>query len=475
MVGAGYSIAHPPAHAATVSVLLVDDPNQLATDEVQTDMVLAESLPVATAVVKQLGLPETPVNFASTYSVTSTTTQVLSITAKGTTNEQAVQIASAVASQFLQFRAQYELRQQHETEVELNQQLAQAQRQLDSINAQIKDVSAEPSTPAQQANLSSLQKQLTQATNNLGQVQQYVSSTLAQNQSTTQSMIHGSQVLNAATPAKRSLAKTLVTYAAIGLVGGLAVGVAIVVIGAITSTRLRRRDDIAYAFGAPVRLSVGPLRKRRFGGDLGGQGGARRHDMRLVIEHLRNAVPGSSGGLVGLAVAAVDDVPTAARAVVNLAAAKVEQDMRVIIADLSDGAHAARLLNIESPGIHQAALGDGRILVVVPTAEDVAPVGPLQRHASPKGVEQADEALTRVAAGADLVLSLVTLDPAHGADYLASWATDVVAVVTAGQSTAVRIHAAGEMIRLSGARLSSVVVVGADKSDESIGLISASV
>ena len=71
---------------------------------------------------------------------------------------------------------------------------------------------------------------------------------------------------------------------------------------------------------------------------------------------------------------------------------------------------------------------------------------------------------------ADLLLTLVTLDPALGGDHLATWATNAVVVVSAGQSSAERIHGVGEMIRLAGMRLDSVVLLGADKSDESLGL-----
>ena len=72
---------------------------------------------------------------------------------------------------------------------------------------------------------------------------------------------------------------------------------------------------------------------------------------------------------------------------------------------------------------------------------------------------------------ADLLLTLVTLDPALGGEHLATWATNAVVVVSAGQSSAERIHGVGEMIRLAGMRLDSVVLIGADKSDESLGLV----
>ena len=57
-----------------------------------------------------------------------------------------------------------------------------------------------------------------------------------------------------------------------------------------------------------------------------------------------------------------------------------------------------------------------------------------------------------------------------GAEYLATWASDAVVAVTAGQSSATRIHSVGELIRRSGTQLVSAVLVGADKSDETLGM-----
>lgn len=471
--GVGYAVARPPGHTATVSVLLVDDPSQNPIYEVQTDTALAQSIPVATAVVRQLGLSQTPASLASTYTVVDTTNQVLTFTVKAASTDAAVRIASAVATQFLTYRAEYQELQQQQTLDQLNQQITQAQQKIDSIKNQISTVSAQPSTPAQQAQLSSLQAQSTAASAALIEVQQYVTQTTASTQTVTQSMVRGSQVLNAAVPGKRSVLKTTLVDGAAGLVGGLVLGMVIAVIAAITSDRLRRRDDIAYAFGAPVRLSVGPLRKHRLP-DLPKQVAVRKRDMERVVDHLRNAVPGSSKGPVGLAVVPVDDTPTVASAVVELATSKARAGARVVVADLSDGARAARLLGVKRTGISTATMDGMQLVVVVPADDDVAPVGPLQSHASPEGYAQTDEAVASACADADLVLSLFTLDPAFGGAHLATWATNVVAVVTAARSTPVRIHAVGEMIRLSGARLGSVVVIGADKSDESLGLTSLS-
>jgi capsular polysaccharide biosynthesis protein len=474
LLSTAYIVVHPPGYAATVSVLLADNPNETPANEAPVDLALAASIPVATGVVHQLGLSESPSSFAATYSVTAVTYQVLQMSVKGQSADDALSRASALAKQFLKFRAQYEQAQQQVTDAQLTQQVNQAQQQLDSINSQIAQLSAQPSTPAQQDQLSGLQKKAGDATDNLGAVQQYVTQSRASLQVETQAMVSGSQVLNPAALTKRSVPRSVALYAIGGLLGGLVLGMAIAIIGAVTSDRLRRRDDIAQVFEAPVGLSVSRLRASRLIPDLPRQAAIRKRDMERVVEYLRNAVPGSSRGPAGLAAVAVDDTPTVARALVALATAKAKQNARVVIADLSEGAHAARLLGIRKPGISQLRLEGAPVVLVVPSRDDVAPVGPLQSPAAPVGSAQADEALIAACADADLLLSLAELDPAYGGEHLATWATEVVAVVTAGRSTALRIHGVGEMVRLAGVRLGSVIVVDADERDESVGLTSMS-
>jgi capsular polysaccharide biosynthesis protein len=470
-----YATAFPHKPQATVSVLLVGDPSQNPADESATDVALAESIPVATAAVHQLGLTQSPSSFAGTYSVVATTTQVVKITASGSTSGAAVTAASAIADQFLNFRARYEQTQLAETESQLNQQVTAAQQKLDAIGTQIKTMQSQPASAARTAALKTLTAQQSAAQAALTTVQNYAAQTRATAQTLAHQMGQGSRVLNQAQPVSHSKLKNELLYAVIGLVAGLAVGVAIAVIGAIVTDRLRRRDDIAAALGAPVRLSVGPLRAGRL--SLPGRSAVRQRDAGRVLESLRNAVPGSSKGPASLAVVAVDDLESVARIVVALASAKAAGGSTVVLADLSCGASAARLLGVDGPQdadglrIDSAGDPDSRITVVVPGADQIAPVGPLPSHASPEGCAQPEESLAAACAGADLVLSVVSLDPAFGAEHLGTWATDAVAVVTAGRSTSVRMHAVGEMIRLAGTRLGSVVVVGSDARDESLGSV----
>jgi capsular polysaccharide biosynthesis protein len=474
LLGVAYIKAVPPGYTGTTSVLLADNPSMTPANEVPVDAAVAASIPVAAGVVRQLGLSESPSSFAATYQVTTVTYQVLRISVSGQNADDAMRKASAIATQFLKFRAQYQQSQERETDVQLDQQLAQARQQLDSITTQVNQVSAQPSSPAQQTQLAGLKKKADAASTNFGGVQTYVIQAKANIQTVTNTMVTGSQVLNPAMLAKRSPLKSLVTYGVGGLIGGLVLGMVIAIVAAVTSDRLRRRDDIAHVLGAPVRLTVGSLRASRLIPALPKRAAIRRRDLKRVVDHLNSAVPGSPKGPAGLAVAAVDDPTTAARAVVGLAAARAKQNARVVVADLSAGVQAARLLGVKGPGVHRIDWEGSRLVVVVPDPADVAPSGPLESATPLVMSAPPDEALVAACRDADLVLSLIDLDPALGADNLPTWATEAVAVITAGRSTAVRVHAAGEMIRLSGTRLGSVVVVGVDKYDESLGLTSVS-
>jgi hypothetical protein len=194
--------------------------------------------------------------------------------------------------------------------------------------------------------------------------------------------------------------------------------------------------------------------------------------MRRVVAYLRNAVPGSSRGPASLAVVAVDDVHVAARAVAALAVSYASEGKQVIVADLSGRAHLARLLRVKDTGMHAISRKGTNFLVTVPEPDDVAPLGPLQGSTLSAVPAQADKALVVASNSADVLLTLATFDPAVGSEYLATWATDAVVMVTAGQSSEERIRGVREMIRLTETRLDSAVLVKADKSDQSLGVSS---
>jgi hypothetical protein len=192
-------------------------------------------------------------------------------------------------------------------------------------------------------------------------------------------------------------------------------------------------------------------------------------------------VPARAGGAGALAVVAVDNAKEVAPSLVALAVSYAQEGKQVMLADLADGAPAARLMGIRLPaadpvGVNAVRVHGVPLMVVVPGRGSAAPAGPLPqvRPAQPGVPGRPDppsEAVADVYASADLLLSLVTLDPSLGGDHLPTWADSAVVAVTAGGSSGTRIHAVGEMIRLAGTPLVSTVLIGADKADESLGEI----
>ena len=141
------------------------------------------------------------------------------------------------------------------------------------------------------------------------------------------------------------------------------------------------------------------------------------------------------------------------------------------MADLSAGRPLARLLGVKAAGVHPVTLDGVPLLVAVPNGDDIAPVGPLRSDDAPAVLTPPDEAVVAACSSADLLLTLVTLDPATGGEHLATWASEAIAVVTAGRSSAEKVHSAGELIRLAGTRFNSAILLGADRTDASLGLL----
>ena len=233
----------------------------------------------------------------------------------------------------------------------------------------------------------------------------------------------------------------------------------------LLSDRLRRRDDIARALGAPVKLSVGtvPLSRWRPGSqELAAAGNS---SVQRVVGYLASAVAPSPHGPESLAVVPVDDARVPALCVASLAVQYARQGLQVVVADLCDGAPAARLLGAAHPGVQTVS---AQLIVVIPEGDPAAAAGPLQRM---PGLAPATEPVVAACAAADLLLVLAALDPSLGGDHLAAWTHSAVAMVTGGQSSAARVHGVGEMIRLAGITLISGVLVGADMADQSLGTV----
>jgi capsular polysaccharide biosynthesis protein len=469
LAGAALFVLRPAGYLAETNLLLAEPPGAAA-GWINDDQAIAQSRTVAGIALRSLGLHGSPASFAQAYTVVAPTNRVLQITVKAASQQDALREANALATAFLTFQERLLNRQEQLVDMALQEQVAAARHQLAQINAHIVKLQAQPFSPHQQQQLHALEAQSRQATSALIQLRQTVDDTQASAKIATATAVHDSRVLDSAALVKQSVKRRLALDAGGGLLAGLALGLGIAILTAIVSNRLRKRDDVARALGAPVRLSVrkGAVRPGRLRRQ--GLAAAQGAGLSRIIAHLGAVVKPTSGGFSSLAVVPADDaaVEVAAVSLTSLAVSSAKRGLRVVLVDLYSGTPGARLLGVTEAGIGEVRVGDVRLVVAVPDREGVPPTGPLLVGRYGPG---ADERVAAACASAEFVLTLAELDPALGGDYLAEWASSVVVVVTAGRSTAERIHAVGEMIRLAGIPQASAVLVGSDKIDESLGVV----
>ena len=366
VLGFGFDVMSPPTYQASTTVLLTHSTYENPVDAMQTDAALSKSQSVAQRVVQQLHLSDNVSTFLAAVTVTPITDRVLLMTVSAPSSAQAVARSKALAVQFLQFRAAQLQTQQQLLVAGLQQQLSQARQNIASLTTQIGALSAQPVSAARQAESSKLTTQRTDAITALSILQQTTAGQQASGLTTTMVEVKGSQVLDAAAPIHRSALKYAMIYTAMGLFVGLVLGLAFVVIRALVSDRLRRRDDVAEALGAPVSLSTGPLEAPRWLPARPRTKAVRSHDMQRIITNLRDVVrKNSPGGIAALAVVTVDSEKIAARSLVALAISCVQEGQQVVVADLCPGAPAARLLGVKEPGVHTITVDGGELAVSV--------------------------------------------------------------------------------------------------------------
>ena len=455
-VTAAIYIAAPPAYQASTSILITNDTAADPNIQIEGNVALAQTAQVAADALSRLGLAQPARSFMRTYAVTFASDRLLVITTSAPSVAVAMRRAHALAEAFLHVRAQALRAKQRGDVRALRAGIATGNDALRFLNNAL--IKMAPSD-----NKHDVEVQYSNQASAVGalvfDLQHYPV--------TTASMIQGTSVFDPPAPIPPSHKHLAAIFGAAGFFASLAAGLGVVIVGAVTSNRLRRRDDVARALGAPVKLSVGKIRPLWALVRRHQLTGGNKHQRRIVA-HLRNAV--ADGG-TALAVVPVDNAYAVACPLASLAISCAQDGRRVVLADLSAGNPAARLLGAAGPGIHEVDAQGTSLTVAVPERYDVVPVGPIRPLVPSWQQRQANRELAAACASADLLLTTVTLDPSLGGDHLATWSTDVVVMVTAGRSVAAKIRATGEMIRLAGTRLSSAVLLDADKNDESLGVV----
>lgn len=452
LVGIAAVLLIPGSSEASSKILLVhregDDPERA----IVTDNSLAETNTVASRVIDELGLSMTPEEVLDSYTVTALTDRVLEINARAATDGEAIDLAAMVGEVFLEFRTE-----QAEQQIEpLRHALEDARNDVNAARKNVIDAGGDPDDSDPEP--SPEQRTLTRAVER----RQFIDQQILDQEAVTGRM-NSSRILDKAALVPQSQLRSVAMAAGSGLAGGLFLGLAFVVARALISDRLWRRHDIALALGAPIGMSVGAPR-RRFGARRLLTRSARLNPaVRRVLPYLRAQVAWDAAKPT-LALVNIGDVKDSVLIATAVAESFASDGSRVLVVDMTDDQAMRRAADLPNrPGVHRFEL-EGSVAIVrvyVPETLDQPGLSPGSLPSSDDFQDEWSEA--------DLVVVLATVSPATGAEHLTPWASEVVALVGAGQASATEIAATGEVLRVAAVQLRTALLVRTDKSDLSIG------
>lgn len=451
------SLVYPPSHSAT-TVLLLRHPNSAnPTRAMAHDAELLETRTVAQGAIRRLGLDVRPDNLVSDYAAVPLSDELMQITVNGPSGAEAVRRADAVAHAFLDFRENEFERQWQVVMTALQEREDELQSQLDSVVKEISalEASADVGSVRPYGDLLSRRADLSKE---LKAIRQRMEDGARE----TRTVVGQSRIIDVASKDERSPLKVLAANVAAGAVGGLGLGVGLVMVHAATSDRVRWREDVAAALGAPVAVSAGALR-----GPLWAQRWRfRRHrsrpndDLSRIARHLEGSLTPFESGKRAVTVVSIESDAAAALCVASLAVELLEADRKILIADLSGTWVFGRFFRLPR--------GDGSPVPVEEIHPKLwvsfgapAPPHPLKDHQAEPDLESRSDA--------DVVVTLVTVDPALGVWPLIEGTGSAVAVVTAGRSRPTALRSAAHMLRGAGLFLDSTVLIGTDRDDDTVG------
>jgi capsular polysaccharide biosynthesis protein len=455
LIGATLHQVIPHKYSAVTDLYLAQPAGADPTQAMADDVSLLQTEAVAKQAITTDHLHVSPSVLLSHYTGLAVSDVIMSIKFNGASQKDAVSGDKAIARAFLAV-------QSRELGLQTNVLVRGLQYQISALNAMIGNLnnsinSLSSASPNEQAT-----DQLTQLVNQRGAAASQVSQLQAQIQQALLNKLSAndvSHVLDPATLVPVSTKRVTVEDALSGLVVGLAVGLAAVIFGSLLSARAPDRSTVAATLGAPVELSLGRyhslrvMRRSRLSRQLRGPSPALRMIERRLRGHLQS-VPGSA-----LAVVAVGTPEPTALAVGALALALSSEGHRVVVVDAADNRLLASILGLNSKPqtmeTFQLPAPEGPPVTII-----VAPEDPVQMAQKPPPDD------------ADAILVLATLDPAFGAEHLASWVTDAVMILSPRGVNLTQMSVSREMLREAGISLRSVILLESDPQDDSSGALS---
>jgi capsular polysaccharide biosynthesis protein len=437
----------PRSASASSTVLLTHGPTDDPATAIQIDQSLLGTRTVSESVVSQLGLSITPDEFRASFTSSQLSTELIEIELQAPTNKEAVARLNALATTFLQFR-NTQLRAQTEHAIQANDE------QVSRLQTSVSQLTRQYNSALEDGN-----GQLASDTlNRKSQLLAQIAALQSENQAAevrVDSVTSASHVIDAASVVPVSGLKRLVLGTLSGLILGAGLGIAGVFGHTLVSNKLRRREDIATALNRPVAFSAGKARGR-----LPWKASARRHQIDVLAKGLTTTLtPIGRADREALALLGVGDMPSAARVLCAAAQHLESLGNRVFLVDLTIGGW-----------LMKEGCGPADLPVYRPQ-EHVGPVRGQLRVASSADTGPAhDDPLHEGWMSAEVVLVLGEVELGIGSGHLSLWADRCVLLVAAGKTTAELLRSIARTLMRGGPTFEFAMLVGADKTDQSVGL-----
>jgi len=454
LVGGAYHSVVPRTYAAYATIYMAHAPGTDDAIGMANDIALLDNTAVGRGAIALLGEPSlSPGKLLGKTPGVAVSDNVLTVTINGPSYKEAVRRVNAVTSAYLSFRDRQYNAQDNAIVSGLNKQIGFLTRQINVLTSSIGQVISGTNQ------LTQLVDQRSQDETEIANLQQ----TVQQDQLDTISVLKATRVLSAGSPIASSTLKLTLIASAMGLGAGLAIGLGIVILPALVSDKVRRREDVATILGTPVGLSLKPMSV-----ETRPPRGRRRAlkavkidpEQRRVVSYLRSRLE-RSGNRSVLAVA-IDDTAVAAVSFLETARSVALEGKEVVLIDLTATHVLETMCGCEGEHVHRVPVNDtAAVTLFVPPPY----LGP-----------EDDRAPWQLSAErwqhADAVLALASVDLARGAWHLRGW-NEAIVVLRTGRSTPQRISGTAQLLRAAGVRVASAILFDVDEDDESIGLLPA--
>ncbi|SFA98014.1 Chain length determinant protein [Amycolatopsis marina] len=357
LLGAAVAVLLPAPPTAVTQLLVVHEDDQPSDGGslMRTDIALLQTTRVATAALELLGSPERPTDFLKTYEGTAITGNVLQLTVKGSSDDDALARTTALAEAFI---ADHVQRVQAAADAEakaLSDQRDRLQKELSEVDSTIASTEAEFGTEtapqletlyARRADLAAQVSELGRRADEAGIGAPRVAA--------------GTQIVDAPRMLPGSLRSTVALNALIGLVLGLAAGLTLTAITGVVRDRPVLRREISAHLGASVvaqlsRPRRGPARLWRRSPGVTRRARTAATLARLVREN-------GTGGSAAVSLLDLGSPRTTADLALDIARA-LAADRPVTVVDDLPGQHLASRVTSAEPirvvAFDDAAAGDG--------------------------------------------------------------------------------------------------------------------